>query len=153
LGQFSVCHRKIYSLLMCHWPHMSYTHTQKYTYMPLSGTQGMSIKSDGIPGIFPIRFITQKISHFLVNRTFCMSFSNIPGAILLNHHLLLPPIAAVGREEGARPGGARGLLPTGRGERVRDIAAGRRRCGRAHGVGRVGKERGERELRPRGGLV
>jgi hypothetical protein len=27
--------------------------TKKYTYMPLSGTQGMSIKSDGIPGIFP----------------------------------------------------------------------------------------------------
>jgi hypothetical protein len=26
--------------------------TKKYTYMPLSGTQGMSIKSDGIPGIF-----------------------------------------------------------------------------------------------------
>jgi hypothetical protein len=27
--------------------------TKKYTYMPLSGTRGMSIKSDGIPGIFP----------------------------------------------------------------------------------------------------
>jgi hypothetical protein len=27
--------------------------TKKYTYMPLSGTQGMTIKSDGIPGIFP----------------------------------------------------------------------------------------------------
>jgi hypothetical protein len=26
--------------------------TKKYTYMPLSGTQGISIKSDGIPGIF-----------------------------------------------------------------------------------------------------
>jgi hypothetical protein len=26
--------------------------TKKYTYMPLSGTQGMSIKFDGIPGIF-----------------------------------------------------------------------------------------------------
>jgi hypothetical protein len=26
--------------------------TKKYTYMPLSGTQGMSIKYDGIPGIF-----------------------------------------------------------------------------------------------------
>jgi hypothetical protein len=26
--------------------------TKKYTYMSLSGTQGMSIKSDGIPGIF-----------------------------------------------------------------------------------------------------
>jgi hypothetical protein len=26
--------------------------TKNYTYMPLSGTQGMSIKSDGIPGIF-----------------------------------------------------------------------------------------------------
>jgi hypothetical protein len=26
--------------------------TKKCTYMPLSGTQGMSIKSDGIPGIF-----------------------------------------------------------------------------------------------------
>jgi hypothetical protein len=26
--------------------------TKKYTYMPLSGTQGMSVKSDGIPGIF-----------------------------------------------------------------------------------------------------
>jgi hypothetical protein len=29
--------------------------TKKYTYMPLSGTQGMSIKSDGIPGIFSKR--------------------------------------------------------------------------------------------------
>jgi hypothetical protein len=28
-------------------------HTQKITYMPLSGTQGMSIKSSGIQGIFP----------------------------------------------------------------------------------------------------
>jgi hypothetical protein len=27
--------------------------TKKYTYMSLSGTQGMSIKSDDIPGIFP----------------------------------------------------------------------------------------------------
>jgi hypothetical protein len=30
--------------------------TKKYTYMPLSGTQGMSIKSDGIPEIFSIFF-------------------------------------------------------------------------------------------------
>jgi hypothetical protein len=30
--------------------------TKKYTYMPLSGTQGMSIKSDGIPGIFSIPY-------------------------------------------------------------------------------------------------
>jgi hypothetical protein len=30
-------------------------HTKKYIYMPLSGTQGMSIKSDGIPEIFPIK--------------------------------------------------------------------------------------------------
>jgi hypothetical protein len=27
--------------------------TKKYTYMSLNGTKGMSIKSDGIPGIFP----------------------------------------------------------------------------------------------------
>jgi hypothetical protein len=33
-------------------PHV--INTKKYTYMPLSGTQGMSIKSDDIPGIFPI---------------------------------------------------------------------------------------------------
>jgi hypothetical protein len=31
--------------------------TKKYTYMPLSGTQGMSIKSDGIPGIFSNLYI------------------------------------------------------------------------------------------------
>jgi hypothetical protein len=31
--------------------------TKKYTYMPLSGTQGMSIKSDGIPGIFSLFFM------------------------------------------------------------------------------------------------
>jgi hypothetical protein len=35
-------------------PHV--IHTEKYTYMPLSGTQGMTIKSDGIPGIFPFFF-------------------------------------------------------------------------------------------------
>jgi hypothetical protein len=32
-------------------PHV--IHTKKFTYMPLSGTQGMSIKSDGIQEIFP----------------------------------------------------------------------------------------------------
>jgi hypothetical protein len=32
---------------------MSYT--KKYNYMSLSGTQGMSKKSDGIPGIFPFQ--------------------------------------------------------------------------------------------------
>jgi hypothetical protein len=30
--------------------------TKNYTYMPLSGTQGMSIKSDGIPGIFSMNY-------------------------------------------------------------------------------------------------
>jgi hypothetical protein len=38
---------------------MSYT--QKCTYMPLNGTQGMSIKSDGIPGIFPKGVDTERI--------------------------------------------------------------------------------------------
>jgi hypothetical protein len=31
--------------------------TKKYTYMPLSGTQGMSIKFDGIPGIFSRKYM------------------------------------------------------------------------------------------------
>jgi hypothetical protein len=35
--------------------------TKKCTYMPLNGTQGMSIKSDGIPGIFPIANISLKL--------------------------------------------------------------------------------------------
>ena len=30
--------------------------TKNYTYMPLSGTQGMSIKSDGIPEIFSLNY-------------------------------------------------------------------------------------------------
>jgi hypothetical protein len=34
--------------------------TKKYTYMPLSGTQGMSIKSDGIPGIFSSFFCANR---------------------------------------------------------------------------------------------
>jgi hypothetical protein len=38
--------------------------TKKYTYMPLSGTQGMSIKSDGIPEIFSSSFHLQG-DHFL----------------------------------------------------------------------------------------
>jgi hypothetical protein len=41
-------------------PHV--IHTKKYTYMPFSGTQGMGIKSDGIPGIFP-RFILVRVEH------------------------------------------------------------------------------------------
>jgi hypothetical protein len=40
--------------------------TKKYTYMPLSGTQGMSIKYDGIPGIFSSIFLTTLYSLFNV---------------------------------------------------------------------------------------
>jgi hypothetical protein len=44
--------------------------TKNYTYMPLSGIQGMSIKSDGIPGIFssffPERRFAQRSHAFSV---------------------------------------------------------------------------------------
>jgi hypothetical protein len=36
-------------------PHV--IHTKKCTYMPLSGTQEMGIKSNGIPEIFPKSFV------------------------------------------------------------------------------------------------
>jgi hypothetical protein len=42
--------------------------TKKYTYMSLSGTQGMSIKSDGISGIFSFAFAhIQDIPGFVLN--------------------------------------------------------------------------------------
>jgi hypothetical protein len=41
-----------YTRSLCATGPTCHTH-KKCTYMPLNGTQGMSIKSDGIPGIFP----------------------------------------------------------------------------------------------------
>jgi hypothetical protein len=48
--------------------------TKKYTYMPLSGTQGMSIKFDGIPGIFSsLNYKLEPKSVFGDLATFCKS--------------------------------------------------------------------------------
>jgi hypothetical protein len=54
-GQFSVCHWK-YTRSLCVTGPTCHTH-KKCTYIPLGGTQGMSIKSNGIPGIFSKLYI------------------------------------------------------------------------------------------------
>jgi hypothetical protein len=63
MGQFHVCHQKLFPSLCATSPTC---HTQKNPYMPLHGTQGMKINFDDIQGISPSFIAQQNIVVILI---------------------------------------------------------------------------------------
>lgn len=73
-------------------PHI--IHTKKYIYMSLSGTQGMSIKFNGIPVIFPNIYAIHLKKH---TRDCVYTRSNIPVAFKRKKNCFLDSVLLFGR--------------------------------------------------------